>query len=222
VELLQSLGLEDQSCLHLVLSDASYHTSSPPLPSSEFLQRHMDFEAGQSLGFDRLRRYGFSVGEVEEYRRNFHRAVMQRLNESNAGMESHLTDYLTELEDIWINTHFRPQGLDTQSQNTSRSYGSEESYSDLPEDSDEDEDTRSLIQGQDEDDNRQSAYNDATTEDGSLWDLFFGMVLGFFLGLITLIFWLLEPNSSHRYKYGVVAGVSCNIVLGFLHFTRSL
>jgi len=128
---------------------------------------------------------------------------------------------LTELEDIWINTHFRPQGLDTQSQNTSRSYGSEESYSDLPEDSDEDEDTRSLIQGQDEDDNRQSAYNDATTEDGSLWDLFFGMVLGFFLGLITLIFWvmpltnwlcwhqltpvytqLLEPNSSHRYKYG--------------------
>eukprot|EP01112_Ceratiomyxa_fruticulosa_P006054 TRINITY_DN16847_c0_g2_i1.p1 TRINITY_DN16847_c0_g2~~TRINITY_DN16847_c0_g2_i1.p1 ORF type:complete len:218 (+),score=46.09 TRINITY_DN16847_c0_g2_i1:129-782(+) len=61
--------------------------------------------------------------------------------------------------------------------------------------------------------------NTNTVTDGSTEDFFFGIVLGFLLGVIML-FWLLDGNLPRKFKYGIVTGVSFNLIFGFAKISR--
>lgn len=49
------------------------------------------------------------------------------------------------------------------------------------------------LESEEEEPERQGPYNDAITSDGSLRDMFIGMVLGFLLSFTILFFWV--PSS---------------------------
>jgi len=54
---------------------------------------------------------------------------------------------------------------------------------------------------------------------GTYNDLFWGMVMGFSLGFIML-FWIFDTSLPRRTKYGILAGVGCNISFGLIRLTR--
>lgn len=171
------------------------------------------------------------------------RALDQYMTITNAGRQG-------ELEDLWIDGLIREQNAGADLHRAEAEGTPEGLESSDPEEADFDSDDdgddyggagvagdrpqrpATIIDGLDEESDdddeapegepRQGAYNDAVTSEGSLRDMFLGMVLGFLLSFTILFFWALDPNHSRRYKFGVVAGVGCNLALGFVHFAKSL
>ncbi|KAI8604056.1 DUF2407 C-terminal domain-containing protein [Dissophora ornata] len=52
--------------------------------------------------------------------------------------------------------------------------------------------------------------------EGSYGEMVWGLMLGFFLGLITL-FWFKEATFSRRQQMGIIAGLMINVGFGVLH-----
>ncbi len=50
---------------------------------------------------------------------------------------------------------------------------------------------------------------------GSSGDFLLGFVMGFFLGILTLI-WVWQPSVPRRQKVGILAGMACNLVFSIL------
>lgn len=66
------------------------------------------------------------------------------------------------------------------------------------------------------------AYEDSygSTAEGTYKDLLIGMVMGFLLGLITL-FWLYDAALPRKTKYGILAGIGCNISFGIIRISQT-
>jgi len=52
-------------------------------------------------------------------------------------------------------------------------------------------------------------------EEGTYEDLVYGMLMGFWLGLIMLFF-LFDSSLPRKTKYGILAGIGCNLSFGIL------
>jgi hypothetical protein len=73
-----------------------------------------------------------------------------------------------------------------------------------------------------------SDENNATRDDqseenlenpqGTLHDLYFGLIFGFFLGLIALI-WMLEKSSPRKLKYGIFSGILINFAFSIIRLS---
>lgn len=61
-------------------------------------------------------------------------------------------------------------------------------------------------------------------EEGTFYDLVFGMILGFTLGLIILLWVRSTPSSvsgwTRKKKFGILAGVGCNISFGLIRLSK--
>eukprot|EP01100_Stratorugosa_tubuloviscum_P001369 TRINITY_DN1308_c1_g1_i1.p1 TRINITY_DN1308_c1_g1~~TRINITY_DN1308_c1_g1_i1.p1 ORF type:complete len:293 (-),score=94.21 TRINITY_DN1308_c1_g1_i1:813-1610(-) len=58
-----------------------------------------------------------------------------------------------------------------------------------------------------------------TNIEGSYQDLFYGMIMGFLLGLIA-IFWITDSSLTRRAKFGILAGIGCNLSFGLIRLTK--
>eukprot|EP01102_Stenamoeba_stenopodia_P010032 TRINITY_DN2977_c0_g1_i1.p1 TRINITY_DN2977_c0_g1~~TRINITY_DN2977_c0_g1_i1.p1 ORF type:complete len:256 (-),score=34.08 TRINITY_DN2977_c0_g1_i1:214-981(-) len=67
-----------------------------------------------------------------------------------------------------------------------------------------------------------NAYEDSygSASEGTYKDLLIGMVMGFLLGLITL-FWLYDTALPRKTKYGILAGIGCNISFGIIRISQT-
>ncbi|KAI9241782.1 MAG: DUF2407 C-terminal domain-containing protein [Podila humilis] len=52
--------------------------------------------------------------------------------------------------------------------------------------------------------------------EGSYGEMVWGLILGFFMGLIAL-FWFKEATFSRRHQMGIIAGLMINVGFGVLH-----
>ena len=58
-------------------------------------------------------------------------------------------------------------------------------------------------------------YNNLAVQ-GTYKEMMWGLILGFFLGVICL-FWFRESVFTRRHQLGIVAGILINISFGVLH-----
>ncbi|KAL0489044.1 hypothetical protein AKO1_013479 [Acrasis kona] len=67
------------------------------------------------------------------------------------------------------------------------------------------------------DNNTQANLDAQTYLEGNNYHMYAGILLGFFLGFVMLLL-LLEKLVPRRFKYGVLAGISCNICFALIKF----
>eukprot|EP01089_Gocevia_fonbrunei_P010006 TRINITY_DN224_c0_g1_i1.p1 TRINITY_DN224_c0_g1~~TRINITY_DN224_c0_g1_i1.p1 ORF type:complete len:280 (-),score=31.34 TRINITY_DN224_c0_g1_i1:209-1048(-) len=179
-------------------------------------------------GIDRLQEMGFPNSDLHSFRSQFRTLLVQRAirvynsetepERRNAEqVEQHLNRFFSEinesdireLEDRWVDelmSHHLPiRSVSPSNQRPNPSTSSERAAS--PSDR-----MRIYI----DDDNSLTFV-----EDGTLLDLFYGMVLGFLLSFIML-FWLSDDSLTRRTRFGILAGLGCNLAFGLIQLTKSL
>jgi hypothetical protein len=61
-------------------------------------------------------------------------------------------------------------------------------------------------------------------DEGSYTDMFVGMIMGFTLGLIILLWMRTTPSSTsgwtRKKKFGIMAGIGCNISFGLIRLSK--
>mmetsp|Transcript_37804 Transcript_37804/g.42819 ORF Transcript_37804/g.42819 Transcript_37804/m.42819 type:complete len:189 (+) Transcript_37804:180-746(+) len=138
---------------------------------------------GTSRGFDRFHSMGFSSGEIEQMRAQFHRALMHHGRVSDLSNREELINY----EDQWINgelndVHFSHPNIGHLNPN--------QNYL---------ESDRAA---------RYGAYDHDQTEEqmGTTLDLVWGFIFGYFLYIIAIIF-VMMCKCTKKQRLGIYLGV---------------
>lgn len=158
-------------------------------PRSISSQSMNQINEDNSRGFDRLIEMGFSPQEVREARLQFYLSNIQnRLqNAQNNNIDNSNNNIdLIGIEDQWIDSQLPPQQETIEMEN-SQTQNQQQNFLQI---------------------------NDSIPE-GTLYDLFFGILLGFLLSFIVLI-WISDPKLSLKLKFGILAGIVCNAFFGLL------
>ncbi|KAJ3425954.1 transmembrane protein [Anaeramoeba flamelloides] len=149
-------------------------------------EERIDIEA-IPVGFDRLLMYGFTHFEVEQFRSQFRSSYMRTV-EPYPTTETERK----EIEDEWVD------GLiDLEYMNNDIGV----------------EQQRSIIRRTITEQHQQ--FSLATSQNGTDYDLFFGAVLGFLLGIVVLFF--MWEGLPKKRKLGIILGVVFNICIALLY-----
>eukprot|EP01116_Phalansterium_solitarium_P019694 TRINITY_DN55_c0_g2_i3.p2 TRINITY_DN55_c0_g2~~TRINITY_DN55_c0_g2_i3.p2 ORF type:complete len:299 (+),score=85.46 TRINITY_DN55_c0_g2_i3:97-897(+) len=188
---LASYGMRGQATVHGSVSDP------PRPPAAAQLRRAPSRE--ELRGFDRLRDYGFAPDEIQAARTQFHQHRMMSngyLTTTSDARE------LQELEEQWINQEV---AVATPSSAVSVDVPRDAAAASSSHPSLAHHAAAAAVEVHDE---QQAAV-------GNFEDLFKGMMMGFALGFLMLL-WIPDRSLPIRTKYGIVAGLGISFTFGFI------
>eukprot|EP00761_Pharyngomonas_kirbyi_P000497 gb/GECH01000497.1/.p1 GENE.gb/GECH01000497.1/~~gb/GECH01000497.1/.p1 ORF type:complete len:268 (+),score=55.80 gb/GECH01000497.1/:1-804(+) len=185
MQTLTDVGIGDGSVVHCVVSDhvPQHHQQRTALPHMSGADGGDDdgSDDGRPRGFDRLVETGLSEEDVELMRRQFY-AHRHHLLRGN-----YSPNELRRIEDEWIDNEASPD------------QGSEEGM-----------DASAMGRDGDEGMTGGMMTPQQRMPEGTNMEMFYGIILGFLLGFLTIIL-LAENAVSRKQKTGVLIGLCCNV-----------
>lgn len=151
-------------------------------------------ETEETRGFDRLRRSGVSEEVIEHLRWQ----LFLNFQEDPTHLGTSPTNDPRDLEEQWLNANSSASVL--------RNFGI----------------TNTDQSGQQNASTWQvspAAPGPGSSSEGEFTDIFVGMVVGFVLGLVALL-WLRTGSRSRRLTFGILAGIACNISFGLIRLSK--
>lgn len=206
--LLADAGIREGSNVHVSVSNkapqsrqnarAAPSTGGRAMPNAN----DSDSEEEELSGFDRLREMGFSADDVQQIRTQFSLNHFRNLPTGQAFPAPQSPEML-QLENLWIDSQFNPNQANNPHQQQQQQPRQNQVV---------DGGQRATV-----DNGIDIAAQLASlgSVDGNGYNLLTGLIIGFLLGLISLI-WIGEPSLTRKTRLGMFAGIFANIVLGFL------
>lgn len=209
--LISDAGIHEGSIIHCSVSNSTRPTqrnatrgNERAAPAYPNLEEDSDSE-DELTGFDRLREMGFSPDDVQQFRTQFYLNHFRNMPPGQVQPAPQSAE-MTRLENQWIDAQFNPRQPAQAAAGIAQD-GLANTIASQP--------RRTLDTGLD------LAHNlvQLGTVDGNGFNLFFGLIMGFLLGLIIL-FWVGEPHLTRKTRLGMFFGLFANFVVGIIAYNR--